>query len=373
MNSPFPTNNPNTTTNPSTLPQRPVFLSGKVMLDDGTPPPESVAIQRICVANPHTEAYTDSKGNFSFEVGQRLGVLPDASEDTFGRQGSPMNNTMDNPMGMGMGGRNMQQMLMGCVLRASLAGYRSDTVDLTNHRSLDNPDVGTIILHRIGNVQGLTISATSAMAPKDAKKAYEKSLNAIKKQKWEDARKDLEKATEIYPKYAAAWYELGRVQEQLKGDEDARKSYAQAISADAKYVNPYDRLAGISVREGKWQDVKATTDRLLSLDPVNFPDAWFYNAVANYQLKNFEAAEKSARAGLKADTDHSVPRMNQLLGVLLAGKQDYAGAAQSLKDYLQFAPNGPDAEMVKKQLATVQEKLQASSPEQKPEQKDDKQ
>jgi regulator of sirC expression with transglutaminase-like and TPR domain len=91
---------------------------------------------------------------------------------------------------------------------------------------------------------------------------------------------------------------------------------------------------------------------------VNFPEAWFYNAVANYELKNFDAAEKSARAGLKADTDHSQPRMNQLLGVVLASKQDYAGAAESLKNYLQIAPNGPDAEMVKKQLATIEQKIQ---------------
>src|SRR5260370_3337801 len=28
--------------------QRPIFLSGKVMLEDGTPPPESITIERVC-------------------------------------------------------------------------------------------------------------------------------------------------------------------------------------------------------------------------------------------------------------------------------------------------------------------------------------
>jgi len=268
-----------------------------------------------------------------------------------------------------MGGmqRNSSQVLMGCSLRASLAGYRSDNVDLTNHRSLENPDVGTIILHRTGSVQGMTISATSALAPKDAKKAFEKAQNDQKKGKLEDAQKELEKATTIYPKYAAAWYDLGRLQEQLKNDEGAKKSYAQALAADSKYVNPYNQLASIAVREKKWQDVKDTTDRLLSLDPMNFPEAWFYNAVANYQLKNFDAAEKSARSGLKVDTDHVRPQMNQLLGVLLASREDYAGAAESLKNYLQVAPNGPEAETVKKQLAVVEQKLQTGAAAQKEE------
>jgi len=340
------------------------------MLDDGTPPPESVAIQRICASNPHTEAYTDSKGHFSFQLGQRLGVLPDASEETGPRSmGSGTGNTSSMGSMGSMGGmqRNSSQVLMGCSLRASLAGYRSDNVDLTNHRSLENPDVGTIILHRTGSVQGMTISATSALAPKDAKKAFEKAQNDQKKGKLEDAQKELEKATTIYPKYAAAWYDLGRLQEQLKNDEGAKKSYAQALAADSKYVNPYNQLASIAVREKKWQDVKDTTDRLLSLDPMNFPEAWFYNAVENYQLKNFDAAEKSARSGLKVDTDHVRPQMNQLLGVLLASREDYAGAAESLKNYLQVAPNGPEAETVKKQLAVVEQKLQTGAAAQKEE------
>jgi tetratricopeptide (TPR) repeat protein len=257
--------------------------------------------------------------------------------------------------------RDPSTALMGCVLRASLPGFRSESVNLSNHRALDNPDVGTIILHRLGNVEGQTISVTSALAPKDAKKAYEKALADVKKEKWDDAQRELEKATSVYPKYAAAWYELGRVQQRQDKIEDAKKSYAQALAADSKYLRPYQQIAIIAVREQRWEDVKQTTARLVSLDPVDYPDAWYYNAVANYQLKQFDAAEKSAREGLKIDTDHTVPRTNQLLAVLLANKEDYAGAAQSLKNYLQIAPHGPEAETVKKQLAMVEQKLQASA------------
>jgi len=312
--------------------------------------------------------------------------------------GSGMGGNTSSMGSMGGMQRSSSTSLMGCSLRASLAGYRSDSVDLSNHRTLENPDVGTIILHRIGNVEGMTISATSALAPKDAKKAFEKAQNEEKKGKLDDAQKELDKATTIYPKYAAAWYELGRVQEQLKNEEGARKSYAQALAADSKYVGPYSQLASIAVRqpcqgktsvpeqgsvasqvtigndgratigcEEKWKQVKDTTDRLLSLDPMNFPEAWFYNAVANYQLKNFDAAEKSARSGLKIDTDHIRPQMNQLLAVLQAGKEDYAGAAESLKNYLHVAPNGPEAETVKKQLAIVEQKLQTGTSVQKEE------
>jgi len=353
---------PSTTTINPTNPtvERPIFLTGRVVLDDGTAPPEPVAIQRLCGANPHTETYTDGKGHFSFEWGQRLGVMPDASEDNFGRAPG-----MSNGGAIGTSGaptsRSADQMMMGCELRAQLAGFRSDSIQLGNHRSLDNPEVGTIILHRVGNVQGVAISATTLMAPKDAKKAYEKGINDLKKDKPEEALKDFQKAVDVYPKFAAAWYELGRVQRGLKDLDGAKKSWTQALESDSKYVKPYIELAELYFNNQKWQEVKDTTDRLLALDAIDFPLAWYFSSVANYEMKDFDAAEKSAREGVKNDTSNTIPRMNQILGVLLANKADYAGAADSLRNYLKVAPNGPEAENVKKQLSVVEKRMQATA------------
>jgi tetratricopeptide (TPR) repeat protein len=338
------------------------------MLDDGTPPPEPVTIQRVCGASPHTEAYTDSKGRFSFEWGKRLGVMPDASEDTFGRMPG-MNTGSSTGNSSGFPQRSPEQQMMGCELRAQLAGFRSDSVSLTQHRSMDNPDVGTIILHRTANVQGLAISMTTLMAPKDARKAYDKGLNDFKKQKLEDAERDFDKAVEVYPKFAAAWYELGCVQRDQKNLDGAKKSWAQALAADPKYVKPYLEMAETAFHDQSWQDVKEGTDRLLSLNPVDFPRAWYFNAVAKYELKDYEAAEKSARDGVKNDPGNTMPRINQLLAVLLAGKNDYPGAAEALRNYLKVAPNGPEAETVKKQLAVVEQRMQANAAPVKEEQK----
>jgi uncharacterized protein HemY len=87
---------------------------------------------------------------------------------------------------------------------------------------------------------------------------------------------------------------------------------------------------------------------------VDFPQAWLFNAVANYSMRKMDAAEKSAREGISRDPNHRYPTMNHLLGVLLAMKQDYAESAQNLRDYVRFAPNASDLEDVKKQLAEVE-------------------
>ena len=350
---------------PSEMP-RPVFLSGKVMMDDGSAPPDQVVIERVCNGNPRPEAYTDSKGRFSFQLGQQMGVMADASvgsaADGFG--GMPGTMGTQGRTGGGFGdqrGGVTEQQLMGCELRASLPGYRSDVVNLAGRKAFDNPDVGVIILHRLGNVEGTTISATSLNAPKDAKKAFEKGRESLKKKKVADARKELEKAVGLYPKYASAWFELGLAQEAENQTDQARNSYAKALEADAKFINPYLALALISAKEKKWQEVVDTTDRAIKLNPFDFPQAYFYNSVANFNLGNAEAAEKSAREVLKLDTAHRFPKVEHLLGIILADRREYGAAAEQMRNYLKFAPGAQDAATVRTQLTEL-EKLAAQKP-----------
>src|SRR5262245_59985749 len=356
--------------------QRPIFLSGKVVLDDGTPPPTEVVIERVCNGNPRAEAYTDSKGRFSFQLGQNQGILQDASMSSAGvgdlggygnqRGGFGNDRTSGGFGGVSRGGISERD-LMGCEIRANLAGFRSDVVNLSGRRAFDNPDVGTIVLHRLANVEGVTISAVSLQAPKDAKKAYDKGRDLLKKKKVPEAEKELEKAVELYPKYSTAWFELGRIREGKNDTEGARKAYGQALAADPKFINPYRQLAGMSFKEQNWQDVADTTTRLIKLDPVDFPDAFFYNSVANYYLKNYDAAEKSAREAQKLDTRNRMPKTNQLLGVILAGKQDYAGAAEQIKKYLTFLPaEGQETETAKKQLTELEKMTGAPKPTPEP-------
>ncbi len=338
--------------------QRPIYLAGRVMLDDGNPPGESVVIERVCNGVVRPEGYTDSKGKFSFELGRNNHMMADASvgseSDIFGSQRNSM-------PGFGGGRQINERDLMGCEIRANLPGYRSDIITLSGRRVMDNPEVGTIILHRMANVEGFTISATTAMAPKEAKKEYEKALNSIKKDKWKDAKPRLEKAVELYPKFASAWFELGRSNEALQDLEGAKKAYSEALNADTKFVKPYMSLAGILVREQKWQEVADTTDRLVRLNPYDYPGAYFYNSVANLNLHQLDVAEKSAREALKIDKDHRIPKANHVLGIILANKQDYSAAAEYMRTYLQLVPNGNDKEFVQKQLAEIDKAVAAKA------------
>jgi tetratricopeptide (TPR) repeat protein len=327
-----------------------VFISGRILMEDGTPPPASISIQRTCSGMPRTVAWSNVKGQFSFQWGDTTGIIPDASEpmQIFGTFSSD-------------GGGGKASSMAGCELSASAAGFRSGRIDLSDRRSSDNPDIGAIILHRMAGVEGTSVSATALNAPKDARRAWEKGsqfMRAPGQTRLAAAEKELLKAVEIYPDYANAWSDLGRVRLQEGKTGAAREAFQKALSADAKLVEPYVQLGEQAAREQNWAEAGLNLDRALQLDPVDYPRLWFEDAVANYNLRNYARAEKNARAALQLTRID--PRANQLLGQILITKHDYAGAKEALRTYVKMLPNAEDLERVRAELAEIDTRLAES-------------
>jgi TolA-binding protein len=347
------TPNPPTTTRPTMTPNmsapdttfgRRAFISGKVVLDDGTHITESATIQTICRGQRQTVAHTDSHGGFSFEFGDRTSAaMAGISEADVDSSWSP-----------GSGGRGNQKDWRDCEILAELPGFTSQHIDLSSKmNTFETTDIGRVVLHRMGQVEGLTISATSAMAPKDAQKAFEKARDKAGKQKFDEAGALFEKAVQIYPKYAAAWFELGRIQLQKNEQEAARHSFEQSLAADSKYTNPYRGLAELDTQQQHWESLVKVTDQLLALNPISFPDAWLRNALGHYYLHDFGPAEKSARQGMKVDEGHQVVKLEYLLGVILMQKRDYQEAAVHIQNYLKQTTAPAEVEEAQKRLAEI--------------------
>ena len=380
----LPTTNTPTTTTPNTTtpgPLPPIYVTGRVMLDDGTVPPLGVTIVRLCGGmQEHAEGFTDSKGYFSVNIqfgngyGQdsQMAGLQDASETggygNYGGYGSRGPVTTSTSTGAGgvapPSTMTSDTRLMNCELRAKLAGYRSQSVNLVDRRPMDNPDVGIILLHRlIGPEGGGTISANMLAVPKDARKAFQKGEEAVKKQKLDDAMKYYTKAVQLDPKFAMAWCQMGILQAGHGADEEAHKSFEAAVTADPKYVVPYLQLSLLEMSARNWQALANVTAEALKLDSFSYPIEHFFNAVANFNVGNLGVAELEARQTEKLDTRHEFPKASQLLGVILAQRHDYLGAADELRNYLKLAPNSPEAPEVRAQLDQVEKLTAAGMPQ----------
>jgi Tfp pilus assembly protein PilF len=319
---------------------RSVFISGKVILQGGGPTGR-IAIERICNGMARREGYTNSKGNFQFELG-RNSMERDASQADSDRMVS--NRNARTPPS---GGSDIRY--DDCDLRASMPGFVSTTVPMRVYAGATQLEVGTIVLTKMGTAGSPTVSVNTMTVPKEAREAFDKGRKAGTEKKFDEAVTELNKAVSMYPQYAAAWSLLGEIHRLQNEFEPAKAEYGKALAADPKFVSPYFGLAAMAVVENKWTDAAQLTDQLIQLNSVAYPMAYFFNAAANLNLGKLDAAELSARKFQQVDKAHSRPDIALLLANILTGKHQYAEAAQLYRDYLAVKPDAPNAEALKKE------------------------
>jgi tetratricopeptide (TPR) repeat protein len=353
-----------------------MFLRGRVATHDGTPVPNDMLVERVCNNRVRQEVYASLHGDFSMQLGSRADSFPEASADPTSPYGVA---SKDSVMGI------PRRELTNCELRASASGFHSSVISLLGLDTFSSSiDVGVIVVQRGTKIEGMTLSATPYKAPKDARRAYEKGLQAKRNGKLADARKYFETAVKIYPSSANAWFQLGTVLQKENQKDAARKAYTQATTIDARFLPPYLSLASMAYQTGNWTEVLNLTDHILGLDPfnqaavtsyildldaLNYVDAYFYNAVANYELNKIEDAEKSGLKAEHLDLRPHFPQLHLLLAEIFARKNNYALAISEIQIYLALAPHAKDADQVREQLAKL-EKLNGSvSTSEKPDQR----
>jgi tetratricopeptide (TPR) repeat protein len=324
---------------------RSVFISGKVVLQDGGPAVR-IAIERICNGMVRREGYTNNKGNFQFELG-RNSMERDASQADSDRMVTNRNARLPPS-----GGSDIRY--DDCELRASMPGFVSTTVPMRVYAGANQLEVGTIVLTRSGTAEGPTVSVNTMIVPRGAHEAFEKGRKAGIEKHFDEAITELNKAVTAYPQYAAAWSLLGEIHRLQNQFDRAREEYGKALAADPKFGSPYFGLAAMAVVEHKWPEAAQLTDELIQLNSLAYPMAYFFNAAANLNLGKLDAAELSARKFQQVDRAHTRPDIALLLANILTGKHQYAEAAQLYRDYLAVKPGAPNAEALKKEAQRLE-------------------
>jgi tetratricopeptide (TPR) repeat protein len=312
-------------------------LLGKLAMEGEPLPWQPMLVSVDCKGSIVNSTQTDLQGRFVITF-----------VETHGTPGAPSDAQ-----------RQLETKYEGCTVRGSVAGFRSNAVTITMHSLRDDPNLGTITLSPETRGGGTELSTTTQAAPSNAMKAFEKARAEWLAQNPDGAEKNLKKAIQLYPTFAQAWLQLGKIQEASE-PQAARDSFSKALAADPKFVLPYEQLAALAVQAEKWQETLDNTNHALELDPAGTPQLWYYDALAKFQLGKTDEANVSASKALAIDPRHTVPNTEQLLAVILARKADYAGAVQHLQNCLTYLPAGPQADLVKQQIAQLATKVPAS-------------
>jgi hypothetical protein len=367
-----PPSRPATPLPPSSQPSQPrenlvMFLLGRVATDDGTSLPNDVLVERVCNNTVRQDVYASPHGDFSMQLGSRADSFPEASADPT----SPsVVDGKDSVMGI------PRRELTNCELRVSASGFHYGVINLVELDTFSSSvDVGAIVIQRATKTEGMTLSATPYKAPKDARRAYVKGLDAERNGKLADARKYFETAVQIYPRYVNAWFQLGSVLQKENQKDAARTAYTHATTIDTKFLPPYLSLASMAYEAENWTEVlnftghildldplscADVTGYILDLDPLNYAEAYFYDAIANYKLNKIEAAEKSALKAERAGLRTHFPQVHLLLAEIFARKNNFATAISEMQTYLELAPHAKNADQAREQLAKW-EKVNASN------------
>ncbi len=319
------------------------IIMGSVVREDGSPPPFGVVIERNCGDGYKKEVETDASGFFAFQIGRTYNtslMFPDDESESSDMPGIQSPGMITAPM-------PQASAIRACELRALFPGYLSRAVRLTVDAATLKIDIGTIVLYPSNRIKGRIVGVTNLEVPKTARKAVDRAHKALGKKNYADAGKWLKSAVEIHPQYAEAWFWLGWLQEELGHYRESRAAYEKSIDADKNYARPLIGLAQLAGFEQKWREMADFSERAFTLEPRNFPEAYFLNALAYYRMNNLDAAERSARKEQQMDKLDRIVKIHLLLAEILFQRNDLTGSLQEMRNYLKLAPQGPDAETVR--------------------------
>lgn len=306
------------------------YLVGGVSLEGASLPWDSIPVTVTCDEKISFTTSTDPKGNFVIAFPEPLGSTTVKADP-----------------------KPVASQFVGCTVDALLPGFDSSSLPIAARNISDSPNLGTIMLRRESGSPNPSMSSTSASAPKEATKSFEKARSEWLENKTDRAQHDLQKAVDQYPQFAEAWYQLGKIQEAANSPA-AMDSFSKAVVADPNFVLPYEHLASVAAQNANWKVVLSATNRALELTPRGTIQIWYFHALGNFQLQKMDVAEASAKKSLSMDPLHMQNNTEQLLAVILSQKGDNAGALQHLRNCLTYFPPGPNLELVKQQIAELE-------------------
>jgi Tfp pilus assembly protein PilF len=293
----------------------PVIVAGTVTMEDGSPPPFSVGIERDC-----SDHYGDAPGPLTNKKGEWIWRMEFGGFDS-----------------------------RSCVFRASHPGYTSTTVDASGlNVDLHNTTVKVPPIVLAGaTVDPYAIRLSGDNIPGRAKGPFEKAMKALDARNFDEAIRDLQASVAAVPKFADGWHAIGVVYDRRGKPAEARDAYTHAIEADPKLMPSYVTLTRLCIKTKDWKCAAQNADSLIKLDKKHvYLEMYLHLAVAQYGLNDLTSAEESAQEAIRLDTKHKFPRAEYVLGRILEAKGDINGAREHMQKNLELAPTAKDAEEV---------------------------
>jgi Tfp pilus assembly protein PilF len=299
-----------------------VIVTGKVTMEDGSPPPFTVGIERVCsdIQGSAPGPITNKKGEYLWHM----------EIDAFNSR--------------------------SCVIRATHPGYVSTSEDVSgiNATSHDTQyTVKTLILSKkVPDPYAIVVNSDDI--PFRAKSSFNAAMKSLDTPNYAQAASQFADSVKASPKFAAGWHALGVVDERLERTSEARDAFEHSIKADPKFLQAYVTLARLCLRIKDWDCAAMSAAAGVKVDKKHlYVELYLHQAVAQYEMKDLADAESSVKQAIELDPGHRQPREEYVLGRILEAKGDMEGAKEHMAQYLKLDPNPPDVDVIRGHLQNL--------------------
>lgn len=196
-----------------------------------------------------------------------------------------------------------------------------------------------------------SISKLDLKAPRQAKKDYEKGMEALWKKNFSDAVQYLSNATGAYSSYVAAHDALGVAYMDLGQREKARDEFQTASSLDDHLPGSFANLCSAELAIGDYSAAQRAIEKASSLAPLNL-DFLITLTFAEYLNRQYHQAILTAQQ--VHERKHPSAAIVHYLAALAWHDQGMASEfRRELETYLAEAPDGPVGQKARQMLAHV--------------------
>ncbi|MHC1584904.1 MAG: tetratricopeptide repeat protein [Candidatus Syntropharchaeia archaeon] len=137
---------------------------------------------------------------------------------------------------------------------------------------------------------------------KEAAKHLENAIFLAQKKKMEEARKEIEKALEIYPNYAEAYYYLGIGLTEMGLIDEGIKALDRALEIEPEYVEALNRKGIAFQRKGMMKEAIEEYKKALERNPM------YAEAHLNLGLTLLECAITEFEKVLRIEPENEIAR-----------------------------------------------------------------
>jgi tetratricopeptide (TPR) repeat protein len=194
---------------------------------------------------------------------------------------------------------------------------------------------------KLGQNDGSMVSAAQLAVPKKARHEYEKAENAARRNKWAEANQYLQRALDIWPKFAEALVLRAIIERNQYSSKQAITDAEKAVDSDPSYAKAYVVLGAV------YTDVNRSDDAVRALDHGEriAPDYWqgYYEMSRTLLLKrDFAGALQQAQKA--SDVGHTNFAMLHLIkGYAYLGLSNQPAARTELETYVNLEPKSEAA------------------------------